>query len=72
MIKHSGGEKRLAMPKALELSDDEEFDAFVESGAIVRTAKVTDMPADHAKWQGAQKHSRWVIIEPPRPTVFEA
>ena len=59
------------MPKELELSDDEEFDQFVENGALVGSVKVNDWTSDSAKWKGAKSYSRWVIIEPPRPTIFE-
>ena len=59
------------MPKELELSDDEEFDEFVENGAVVSSIKVTDETSDCTRWKGAKSHSRWVIIEPPRATVFE-
>lgn len=34
-------DKKLALPKELELSDDEEFDAFIDSGATVQVAKFT-------------------------------
>lgn len=56
------------MPKELELSDvDDEFEDFIQSGASVHSAKITEESKSAHVWKNAKKHQRWIIIEPPRP-----